>query len=65
MENTIQTALSALLDALGFDQMASDVLTEYEDDRLSRYARVVIKNTHDEAVKRKLTATFRALRLAA
>lgn len=55
MEQTIQTALSALL----------DVLTEYEDARLARYARVVIKNTHDEAMKRKLTAQFRELRLAA
>jgi hypothetical protein len=42
---TINTALSSLLSALGFAQMAKDVVKETEPERLSRYARVVIKNS--------------------
>jgi hypothetical protein len=42
---TIQNAMSALLFALGFDAMASAVKTETDRDRLSRYARVIVKQS--------------------
>jgi hypothetical protein len=42
---TIQNAMSALLFALGFDAMALAVKTETDRDRLSRYARVIVKQS--------------------
>lgn len=53
-----QDALSALLKALGFEQMAADVTTEEDDERIQRYARVIVKNTpvpHRQDVRDKLT----------
>lgn len=41
---SINTALSDLLLALGFVQMARDVKTETATDRLAKYARVIVKN---------------------
>jgi len=58
---TIQDALSELLDALGFKTMAREVKAETDKQRLSRYARVIIKNTPEGDIKRRL---WRQLKLA-
>jgi hypothetical protein len=42
---TMQDAMSALLLALGFETMASEVKTETDRERLSRYARVIVKQS--------------------
>lgn len=42
---TINTALSALLLALGFNAMAEQVKTERDAERLARYARVIVRNS--------------------
>lgn len=42
---TMQDAMSALLLALGFNTMASEVKTETDRDRLSRYARIIVKQS--------------------
>ena len=60
--NGIQTALSELLGALGFTAMARDVATETEWATLSKYARIVVKNSPEHA-KRALTTRFYRLRL--
>lgn len=62
MEQTVQTALSELLGALGFEQMARDVMGETDRDRLSRYARIVVKNA-PEAQRMALHSRFVMLRL--
>jgi len=59
---TIQTALSELLTALGFTQMAADVVSETDHQRLQRYARVIVKAT-PEAQRRPLVRRFALLRL--
>jgi hypothetical protein len=41
---TINDALSALLLALGFQAMAQQVKTERDTERLSKYARVIVRN---------------------
>jgi hypothetical protein len=41
---TINDALSALLLALGFQTMAQQVKTERDTERLSKYARVIVRN---------------------
>lgn len=43
--STIQGAMAALLLALGFDAMAEAVKTETDRERLSRYARVIVKQS--------------------
>lgn len=59
MTSTINTALSALLAALGFAQMAADVKTETCTERLAKYARVIVKNS--PAAKRgELVRLFQA-----
>jgi hypothetical protein len=46
MSNTdITTGMSALLKALGFDAMAANVIGESDTERLTKYARVIIKNS--------------------
>jgi len=46
MSNTdITTGMSALLKALGFDAMAANVIGESDAERLTKYARVIIKNS--------------------
>jgi Ni2+-binding GTPase involved in maturation of urease and hydrogenase len=42
---TIQDALSELLDALGFAAMAADVITETDQERLRKYARIIVKQS--------------------
>lgn len=60
---TTNNALSALLLALGFNQMAEDVLKETERERLVRYAKVIIKNCPD-AQRAAIVRNLRALNLA-
>ena len=45
---TIQDMLHELLDSLGFDAMARDVLTETDKPRLQRYARIIVRNSKPE-----------------
>lgn len=61
---TKQQAISELLAALGFEAMARDVLNENDAERLSRYARIVIKNS-PQAVRYTLVNSFRQLRVIA
>lgn len=63
MSTNTNTALSALLLALGFNAMANEVLTETDRDRLIRYARVIIKNS-PEAQRPAIVRNLRALGLA-
>ena len=56
---TIQEATSAVLKSLGFDAMASGVLTENDGERLSKYARVIIRNS-PQSKKVELLAMFRS-----
>ena len=42
--HTINDALSALLLSLGFRTMARQVKTERDTERLSKYARVIVRN---------------------
>lgn len=68
MENnaqpTVQSAMSALLAALGFDAMASDVLTETDRNRLARYARIIVKQS-PQSKRAELISNFRTLRVIA
>ena len=59
--NTNKT-LSELLLALGFKQMAQDVLTETDAERIRRYVKVIIK-TSPEAQRWALIKNFRLLNL--
>jgi len=61
-QQTTQDALSALLASLGFDTMAREVKSEQDNERLSRYARVVVKNSPVE-IRRQLTVRFHFLGL--
>lgn len=63
-EPTVQEALSKLLDALRFTQMAKDVQTETDPHRLYKYCCVILKNCPSEMV-RPLRQRFRALGLIA
>jgi len=62
MMTTIQQAMSDLLSAMKFEQMAKDVLGETEKDRLCRYARVIVKSARP-AEKMALASKFRLLNL--
>lgn len=63
MQNaTVQDALSELLSSLGFEAMARDVKTETDKANLSRYARIIIKQS-PEAKRSELARGFYALRL--
>lgn len=64
MAATTQTALSALLNALGFEAMARDVLTETDSGNLARYARIIIKQS-PQAARAQLVSSFRQLRVIA
>jgi hypothetical protein len=59
---TTQSALSALLLALGFEAMAEEVLTETEHEMLVRYARVIVKNS-PESVRPSIIANLSKLKL--
>lgn len=59
---TIQEAMSELLAALGFEAMAADVKGEFDNSRLGRYARVIVKNSPRDK-QLGLTNHFRMLRL--
>lgn len=48
----ITTGMSALLKALGFDAMAKDVIGETDTERLTKYARVIVKNSPAEKRQR-------------
>jgi hypothetical protein len=58
MQPTINTAMSEMLNALGFEAMAREVLAEDDVDRLRKYARVIIKNS-PEPIARKAANLFR------
>jgi hypothetical protein len=60
---TINDALGALLASEGFAQMAADVLTETDIDRLRKYARVIVKNAPEDR-RATLANHFRTLRPA-
>ncbi len=60
---TVNTAMSELLSALGFETMARDVLTETEPERLRRYVRVIVKNTPEGRYRVEIANRFRLLRL--
>lgn len=59
---SVQDALSALLDSLGFSAMARDVLVESDRTTLARYARIVLRNSPEDK-RRALHSRFVALRL--
>lgn len=61
-QQTTQDALSALLSSLGFETMAHEVKSELDNERLSRYARVVVKNS-PIGIRRQLTVRFHFLGL--
>lgn len=61
--NEMQKAMSEVLAALGFEAMARDVLSETENERLARYARVCIRNSR-EPQRSQLVRLFRAAKLA-
>jgi len=61
---TVQVALSALLAALGFETMSREVLAETENERLARYARIVVRHS-PATISDKLAVNFRALGLIA
>ena len=56
--NEVQMGMSVVLVALGFEAMAAAVQFETDNERLQKYARVILKNTKGEA-KEKACATFR------
>lgn len=60
---TIQDALSALLEAHHFAQMARDVKSETDPARLRKYANVILRDTPDGEMKTKLLRHFRAINL--
>ena len=61
----VQDAMSDLLDALGFEEMAKQVKSEYDHERLCKYARWIIKNTPGPESRRlSLRNNFRLLKLA-
>ncbi len=57
--NTIQDAMSALLLALGFDAMAEGVKTEQDTERLTKYAKVILKQS-PASMRDSLFTQFRA-----
>ena len=64
IQPTIQSAMSELLRALGFDQMAKDVLAAEDSDRelLRRYAHVIVKNAPKDK-RASIVDQFKAVRL--
>lgn len=61
--NSIQEALSQMLAALGFGAMSRDVKTETDKARLSKYARIILKNS-PEAQKHEIATRFYTLNLS-
>jgi hypothetical protein len=61
-QHTTQDALSALLASLGFEAMAREVKSEQDNERLSRYSRIVVKNSPVQ-IRRQLTVRFHFLGL--
>lgn len=59
----IQDAMSELLGTLGFGKMAEAVKIEEDRERLSRYARIIVRQTRDERAKMELCSRFRLLNL--
>jgi hypothetical protein len=55
--NDITTGMSRLLESLGFDAMAKEVIGETDGERLGKYARVIIRNS-PQANKARLVALF-------
>ena len=44
-EKNITEAMSAILKSLGFEAMAKQVVGETDSERLTKYARVIVKNS--------------------
>lgn len=61
---TVQVALSSLLAALRFEAMSKEVLTETNPERLSRFARFILRHSPAN-ITDKLAVNFRALGLIA
>lgn len=59
----IQSAIAALLSALGFTAMAVEASNESDFNTLRRYARIILKNTSNADTRRKIEVRFAALRL--
>lgn len=55
---TLQDAMSELLAVLGFGAMAREVRTEKDTERLSRYARIIVKQS-PESKRLALANQFR------
>ena len=65
MTNTgldMTTGMSAMLKALGFKAMAEQVIGEQDTERLTKYARVIIKNS-PQSNRQKLFALFNSQNL--
>jgi hypothetical protein len=62
MKQNITTGMSALLKALGFDTMAKEVIGETDTERLTKYARVIVKNS-PEANRPRLFQLFNSQNL--
>lgn len=56
---TEQQAMSLMLKALGFDAMSAAVMTESDEERLARYARVILKNIKTPELKERAASTLR------
>lgn len=57
--NTVQEAMAAVLKSLGFEAMSESVIGENDGERLGRYARVIVRNSHPSK-KAELLAMFRS-----
>lgn len=55
-------AMSAMLKALGFEAMAKEIIGESDTERLTKYARVIIKNS-PEASRHRLFQLFNSQNL--
>lgn len=62
MQADITTGMSAMLAALGFDAMASQVVGESDTERLTRYARVIVRAS-PQSQKPRLLALFNSQNL--
>lgn len=54
-EQNITTGMSAMLASLGFEAMSREVIGEQDNERLARYARVIIRNSPQAHKSRLLT----------
>ena len=61
-QKDIRPAMAELLSALGFEQMAIDVKTETDKDRLRKYAWIIMRNAPEEK-RRALATAFNSLNI--